>query len=128
MANVTKVQIVGDLTHPSSSTRKPKGFKRSQKEWEASIAEHMGKFFDKLTTQDLIKLAAICAGTYSIKRLMSWPVIWTLIPLPWELKGVQNGDIPQNWQQEYIPWVFSLFASYILVEHGLDIVKAFPKI
>jgi len=51
--SVTKVQIVGDLTKEKS---KPKGFKRSQKEWEASIAEHVGKFFDKMTIHDILRV------------------------------------------------------------------------
>jgi len=51
--SVTKVQIVGDLTKDKP---KPKGFKRSQKEWEASIAEHVGKFFDKMTIHDILRV------------------------------------------------------------------------
>jgi len=47
--------------------RKPKkprkGFNRSAKEWEASIARHIGKFIDNLKGEDILNLsaAAICA-------------------------------------------------------------------
>lgn len=44
--------------------RKPrKGFTRSQKEWEKSIATHIGKVIDNLKGEDIINLTAagICA-------------------------------------------------------------------
>lgn len=62
MASVQKVQIVGDLTKEKS---KPKGFKRTQKEWEASIAEHIGKFFDKMTIHDILRIL-VDAGVFII--------------------------------------------------------------
>ena len=115
LASVQKVQIVGDLTKtpPSVSTRKRKGFVRSQKEWEESLAEHLGKFADKLTVSELTKVAAIAAGTYGIKRLIDNPVIWFLSPLALMLRVGDESD----------RWIFSFFSSYLIVEHGLDIIK-----
>jgi len=37
---------------------------RSQKEWEKSIASHIGKFIDKLTPTDLMNLAVFGASSY----------------------------------------------------------------
>lgn len=42
--------------------KKPrKGFTRSKKEWEETIAEHIGKFIDKLTLKDVTE-AALMGG------------------------------------------------------------------
>jgi len=54
--------------------RKPrKGFTRSKKQWEESIAGHIGKFIDNMKGDDLLNLfaAGVCAfGGYSAaKRL-----------------------------------------------------------
>ena len=39
--------------------RKRKGFSRSGKEWEESIAEHIGKFIDRLSPDDIPRLASM---------------------------------------------------------------------
>jgi len=39
-----------------SKKQSRKGFKRSQEEWEESIATHIGKFFDNLKLDDFITL------------------------------------------------------------------------
>lgn len=44
--------------------KKRKGFTRSQKEWEESIATHLGKFIDKLTPQQLIDFLAYGIAAY----------------------------------------------------------------
>ncbi|GAH96748.1 unnamed protein product [marine sediment metagenome] len=45
--------------------RKPrKGFTRSQKEWEETIAAHIGKFIDKLTVTDVMNVAVFCSSSY----------------------------------------------------------------
>jgi len=105
-----------------------RGFRRSRKQWEASFADHIGEFIDKIQLSDIQRTMAIAAGTYSIHRLMSWTPVWVLLPLPYELKGPGDGKEPENEQQRYGPIMFSLFASYMAVEHGIDLIKSFPKI
>jgi len=53
--------------------KKRKGFSRSKKQWEESIARHIGKFIDNLKGEDLLNLisAGICAyaGFNAAKQL-----------------------------------------------------------
>jgi len=44
-----------------------RGFKRTQKQWENSFSDHLGKFIDRLTEVDKIVLALL--GGYSTVRL-----------------------------------------------------------
>lgn len=44
--------------------KKRKGFSRSAKEWEESIAGHLGKFIDKLTLTDIMNIAAFASTSY----------------------------------------------------------------
>jgi hypothetical protein len=41
-----------------------KGFKRTKKQWENSIADHVGKFVDRLTMTDVLNGLVFAAGTY----------------------------------------------------------------
>jgi len=46
--------------------RKPKkGFSRSQKAWEESIAAHIGKFIDKLTLKDVTEAGLMIGLAYA---------------------------------------------------------------
>ncbi|MFH1327292.1 MAG: hypothetical protein ABIH76_00330 [Candidatus Bathyarchaeota archaeon] len=58
--------------------RKPrKGFNRSAKEWEQSIATHIGKFIDNLDAKNVLDLftAAICAyGGYRAGEVIGQPI------------------------------------------------------
>lgn len=45
--------------------KKRKGFSRSKKEWEESIATHIGKFIDRLTMKDLIELGLMGGLAYA---------------------------------------------------------------
>lgn len=134
MATVQKVQIVSDLTHPSAPTPKRKGLRRSQKEWEESFAMHAGKFIDKLTAGEIMKIVAILGGAYGIDMVMHWFPVWTVIPLPYELKGIPKGGAYTIFGQKLEPTLqtelgsafFSLFLSYLAVEHGADLLRLFP--
>lgn len=105
---------MGDLT--KEPVRKPKGFKRSKKEWEASAAEHLGKFLDKITATEITKIAAIGAGTYGIKQIIDNPYVALVSPMALILRTVNEKD----------RWIFSFFTSYMIVEHGIDIIKVLP--
>lgn len=58
---------------PRKKKKPRKGFSRSQKEWEESVARHIGKFIDNLKGEDLLNLisAGICAyaGFNAAKQL-----------------------------------------------------------
>jgi len=50
--------------------KKPKndhgrGFRRSPKQWENSIADHVGKFVDKITVTDALNIVAFAGGAYA---------------------------------------------------------------
>lgn len=48
--------------------RPRKGFKRSQKEWEESIAGHIGKAIDNFSFDDFIAIAIGTAAAYRFKN------------------------------------------------------------
>lgn len=54
-----------------SSARKSKrydhgrGFSRSKKQWENSIADHVGMFIDRLTFTDVLNVIAFSGGAYA---------------------------------------------------------------
>lgn len=50
-----------------------KGFKRSAREWEASIAGHIGKFIDRITIDHALKLATFGGILYFYKVLKDDP-------------------------------------------------------
>ena len=42
-----------------------RGFQRSPKQWENSIADHVGKFVDRLTFTDVLNMMAFAGGAYA---------------------------------------------------------------
>jgi len=42
-----------------------RGFKRTQKQWENSFADHVGKFIDRLTFTDVLNIIAFSGGAYA---------------------------------------------------------------
>ena len=50
--------MVGILPRKPTKRKPRKGFLRSQKEWEETIARHIGKFIDNLKGEDLLNLIA----------------------------------------------------------------------
>jgi len=42
-----------------------RGFQRSAKQWENSIADHVGKFVDRLTFTDVLNMMAFGGGAYA---------------------------------------------------------------
>ena len=42
-----------------------RGFKRTQKQWENSFSDHLGKFVDRLTFTDVLNIIAFSGGTYA---------------------------------------------------------------
>lgn len=82
--------------------KKPrKGFKRSRKEWEKSIAGHIGKFIDRLSAEDVTKLAMFGVSTYVLKelKLIRWEAYWEK-PTP---------------RQETLNWLTNAMAAYLIV-------------
>jgi len=41
------------------------GFTRTKKQWEASFADHVGKFIDRLTFTDVLNIIAFSGGAYA---------------------------------------------------------------
>ena len=41
------------------------GFRRTKKQWEASAADHIGKFIDRLTFTDVLNVIAFSGGAYA---------------------------------------------------------------
>jgi len=63
--------------------KKRKGFSRSQKQWEESIARHIGKFIDNLTAKDIETLL-----TYGIAAYAGHQAASNLgVPFPQSLGG-----------------------------------------
>lgn len=50
---------------PKKKNKPRKGFNRSQKEWEESIATHIGKIIDNLKGEDIINLAGAGISAYA---------------------------------------------------------------
>lgn len=44
-----------------------KGFKRTEKEWEKSIAGHLGKMVDRLTVDDVLTVACAILGYHAFE-------------------------------------------------------------
>ena len=42
-----------------------RGFKRTQKQWENSFSDHLGKFIDRLTFTDVLNIIAFSGGAYA---------------------------------------------------------------
>ena len=110
---ISKVQIVGDLTKDNSDKRKGVGFRRSKKQWEASIGEHIGKFFDKMTVNDINTI---------IKSLATIGAAWYIYPptrtfvemgiISWEDKKRLKDETTAK------AILLSIFLSYMAVEQG----------
>jgi len=49
-----------------------RGFKRTQKQWENSFSDHLGKFIDRLTFTDVLNIAAFSATAITTYRTVSF--------------------------------------------------------
>ena len=67
-----------------------KGFKRSQKEWEESIAAHIGKFGDRITLDDLL---AIAVGIWGAVHTQ-WPAHFLTGAIGYKLARTMGGTPP----------------------------------
>jgi len=121
--------------------KKPrKGFSRSKKEWKESIAGHIGKAIDRV---DPIKATAFVGGAYIIYKVLDNPKIINSYeniqlagsPLLFALKHLGLFD-PFRAKEEVLDIEFgqtekiavSLIASYLLVQHGSDMIGVLSKI
>ena len=111
MASVQRVQIVGDLT--KSSPKKAKGFRRSQKQWEESTAEHIGKFIDKITINDIMKGSAFLGGAYLVHEFITNPYAPLVSPILLVL------DRKKGSTQSI---AVSCFVSWVMTEHGISLL------
>lgn len=50
------------------SNKHGSGFHRTPRQWENSIATHIGKFVDRMTTSDILNLIIFGAGSYATYR------------------------------------------------------------
>ena len=94
-----------------------KGFRRSKKEWEESVSLHVGKFIDKLTMDDLVKLSMFFTATWFSKEigiLRAEPIF--VEPTP---------------EQEAKNWLANALVGYLIVykpEAVVEALKALGKI
>jgi len=115
LASVQRVQIVGDLTKSGRSlvTKKAKGFRRSQKQWEESTAEHIGKFIDKITINDIMKGSAFLGGAYLVHEFITNPYAPLVSPILLVL------DRKKGSTQSI---AVSCFVSWVMTEHGISLL------
>ncbi|MBA7534788.1 hypothetical protein ES705_27037 [subsurface metagenome] len=102
-----------------------RGFKRTQKQWENSAADHIGKFVDKLTVRDLLYGASFLAGAFMIHTLLpkaeNWlePGTFQIAPFVYAKKETAE----MVWVAE------SLVGSYMLLKIDADdITSAMKKV
>lgn len=82
--------------------KQPKGFSRSPKEWEQSIAGHLGKIIDKMTVTDIFNILVFGSTAFvtyegleaASKELPYWDFLQYLAPFSpflYQWKAVQTG-------------------------------------
>ena len=60
--------VKGKTKKKKPKSKHGEGFKRTQKQWENSASDHIGKFIDRMTTSDVLNLVVFGAGAYSTYR------------------------------------------------------------
>lgn len=118
--------------------KKPrKGFKRSAKEWEETIAAHIRKFIDRLSVNDILNLLAFGSATYAaymgieaIEKVSESvdlsALLLTLSPaltpfVPYILYKKVDGKI--STAEKIIP---SILAGYAVIKLGPSIIQTLP--
>lgn len=121
--------------------RKPrKGFTRSQKEWEESIAAHIGRFIDRLSVRDVVYGVTFGLGAWHVYNLIPKKV--------WVIENPKTGEkkyVSMSWGG-YCPYGYHCYeeetdrfmlphaamaclGTYMLMKTDVsDIVGAFSKI
>lgn len=102
-----------------------RGFKRSEKQWGNSIADHIGKFIDKLTLRDILYGVSFMAGAFMVHTLLpkneNWLKrdTWQIAPFVY----VDRETAENVWIAE------SLVGSYMLLKVDADdITSALKKV
>ena len=112
-----------------------KGFKRSEKEWEESIAGHIGKFVDKLTLDEITRVSLFLTGTVVAHNLnLAGIVTWfgkenkdveTGLPYPFNKRirfPWERGKGP-TWEDRITEWALPALMSWILIYHPEALAK-----
>lgn len=102
MSSIQKVQIVSDL-----SREKPVRAKKQK--FDERFLERLDQFIDKLTPEDISKIALMPATAYLLNR-------YNLPPMP--LGIVPNKEYP------YLRWTWYLLISYLVIYKPDSIVNA----
>ena len=114
-----------------------KGFKRSAKQWEESIATHIGKFIDRLTVNDILNVLAFGSASFAaymgieaIEKVADSvdlsALLLTLSPaltpfVPYILFKKADGKISPA--GKIIP---SILAGYAVVKLGPSVIQTVP--
>jgi len=119
--------------------KKRKGLSRSQKQWEESIAAHIGKFIDKLTLTDVMNIAVFGASSYvaytSIKdiekaKFPMWLNALSIIsPVGFIWKGLlEISSVGAQMMTEEQKIATSLMAGYAALKLPSVVVQQAPSI
>lgn len=115
----------------SPSTDHGRGFKRTQKQWENSFCDHVGKIIDNTKATDYMKIAAWAAGSYLIfdtaKKAREIPAVQIASDIASWVEELFLGKslAPQTEYESDLQWALAaMLGSYVIVEHGGDIAKA----
>ena len=116
--------------------RKPsKGLKRTNKEWEESIAGHVGKLIDKLSPEMLTKLGLWGVGTVVVHNLnvaglvtyfgKSNDYVETGLPYPLSrrIRFPWEAAEEKTWEDMVCEWGLPAIISWMLVYHPEAIAK-----
>lgn len=101
-----------------------RGFKRTKKQWENSVADHIGKFVDKLTLRDVLYGLTFAGTAFTVYHLLpKAPSIypegkWQIAPFVYADKEVAQ-----------VCWVAeSMAAAYMLLKLDVDDIVSGAKI
>lgn len=119
--------------------KKRKGFSRSQKQWEESVAAHIGKFIDKLTLTDVMNIAVFGSASYvaytSIKAIekAEYPMwlnaLAVISPVGFIWKGLfEISTMGARMMTEEQKIATSLMAGYAALKLPSVVVQAAPSI
>lgn len=93
-----------------------RGFKRTNKQWENSFADHVGKFIDRLSMRDVLYGLTFLGTAFTVHQFLpKAPSIWPLDK--WQIGPFVYVDRPEA----EICWVAeSMAAAYMLLKLDVD--------
>lgn len=100
------------------------GFKRSKKQWENSVGDHIGKFIDRLSVRDILYGLTFLGMSFTIHQLLPKAEsimpqgLWQIAPFVYAERNVAE-----------VCWVAeSMAAAYMLLKLDTDDVVSASKL